>query len=354
MSVELESNIIPQGKNGGLEEKIRERLEELQIEPNEILGQHFLIDEHPIDLLAQSASSESTVIEIGAGTGQLTEALAQKAAKVISLEIDRRYEPILTKIEQQYPNVQIIFKDALALNFERLIPKHKRGRRARNVQIIASLPFHITEPFLHKIVDLPIESATLVVGERLAREIQAPSEESSDFGRLTLLTQTFFEISVIDIIEKDKFFPKPRTNSAIIGFIPKKEDEFRINQSAFLLRKLFLTSERHPSVRHCLIENLAEYAATSKKGTLSRREYARHQRRLVRQHLNRLVRESSAGFQGASRGITIPEENNQLIQNPAGIVERMEIPESILDKPFSQLNNIELKILSMALKQAFH
>lgn len=274
------------------------RIQKLGIRPNENLGQHFLVDQASVDLLTQSVNPGNTAIEIGAGVGQLTQALAQRANKVISVEIDRRYEPDLTQITRQYPNVKVIFGDALALRFGDFIP---RRREDTGVQIVASLPFHITEPFLHKIAGLPIENATLVVGQRLMYTIQASSEESRNFGQLTLLTQTFFDTDVISTIEKKKFYPVPRIDSAIVRLTPKKENEFRSNRRDFLLRRLFVTAKRSPLVKNALKEGLTE--------------------------------------------------ERFLTQNQArAIIEKMGIPDSILDKPLQQLNNSELRILSKALR----
>lgn len=274
------------------------RIQQLGIRPNENLGQHFLVDQASVDLLAKSVNPGNTVIEIGAGVGQLTEALAQRANKVISVEIDRRYEPVLTQITRQYPNVEVIFGDALALRFGDFI---SRQREDTELQIVASLPFHITEPFLHKIAGLPIENATLAVGQRLMYAIQASSEESRNFGQLTLLTQTFFDINVISTIEKKKFYPVPRIDSAIIRLIPKEEHKFRSNRRDFLLRRLFVTAKRSPLVKDALKEGLTE--------------------------------------------------ERFLTQNQArAIIEKMGIPDGILDKPLQQLNNSELRILSKALR----
>lgn len=345
---EAMNNSRPDNENG-LRKLIIGRIEKLGIRLNENLGQHFLVDKPSIDLLAQSVSPGNTVIEVGAGVGQLTEALAQKAARVISIEIDRRYEPILTQITRRHPNVQVIFGDAIALKLQDLIPKREKDA---GVQIVASLPFHITEPFLHKIVGLPIESATLAVGQRLVYAIQASSEESVDFGQLTLLAQTFFDIDVIAAIEKQKFFPVPRTNSAIIRLIPKDEHEFRSNRREFLLRRLFLTAKRSPLVKNALKEGLIEFAQVSEIGTLSKREHNQRLRRSTKAELKRMIAE----YNHFGEIPSVPQKSKevgagQLTQNQArAIIEKIGIPNSILNKPFEQLNNSELRILSKALR----
>lgn len=332
-----------------LKKLVMGRIQQLGIHPNENLGQHFLVDQISIDLLAQSVDPGNTVIEIGAGVGQLTEALAQRAIKVISVEIDRRYEPVLTQITRQYPNVEVIFKDALTLKFESFIPKRKEGA---GLQIVASLPFHITEPFLHKIAGLPIESATLAVGKRLAYAIQAPNEESAAFGRLTLLAQTFFETDIIAEIEKKKFFPIPRTDSTIIKLIPKEEHEFRSSKRDFLLRRLFVIGKRSPLVKNALKEGLIEFAQVSEMGTLSKREHNHRVRKAVKTDLKRMTR--GYNHSGSKRLETQKSreiEEKLLTQNQARArIEKMGIPDSILDKPFQQLDNNELGILSKALR----
>lgn len=338
-----------QDKENALRNLVVERIQQLGIRPNENLGQHFLVDQTSIDLLAQSISPGNTVIEVGSGVGQLTEALAKKATKVISVEIDRRYEPVLAQITRQYPNMEIIFGDALALRFEDFIPKRKEDT---GVQIVASLPFHITEPFLHKIAGLPIESATLAVGERLAYAIQAPNEENAAFGQLTLLAQTFFETDVIAGIEKKEFFPIPRTDSAIIRLIPKEEYEFRSSKRDFLLRRLFVTAKRSPLVKNALKEGLIEFAQVSEVGTLSKKEHNHRLRRAVKAGLKRMVGDYNH-FRETQPQASKPRDTEErfLTQNQArAIIEKIGIPDSILDKPFQQLNNSELGILSRALR----
>ncbi|RJQ25215.1 hypothetical protein C4577_06185 [Candidatus Parcubacteria bacterium] len=335
--------------NNQLLRVVKDRIVKLGIRPNENLGQHFLVDQASIDLLAQSVHPGNTVIEVGTGVGQLTEALAEKAGKVISIEIDQRYEPILTDITNRYPNIQVIFGDAVALKLQDLIPKQKDGE---GVQIVANLPFHITEPFLHKIVGLPIENVTLVVGQRLALAIKALSEDSPDFGQLTLLAQTFFDINVLSTVEKQKSFPVPRTDSVIIRLTPKEEHEFRSNKRDFLFRRLFLTAKRNPLVKNCLKEGLIEFERVKQMGTLSKKEHNHRLRSSARVALKRLVDEYNHSRGTAPTPQKPTEEDlKQLSQNQArSIIDKMNIPESILSKPFEQLNNNELEILSKALR----
>lgn len=340
------------GKGDAMKAIVMSRIATSGINPNENLGQHFLIDSDAIGILAQFVTPGNTVIEVGAGVGQLTEALAQKAANVIAIEIDTRYEPLLEQVTQEHPNVQIVYGDAIALRIQDLFPKRKRGAKDQPaIQIISSLPYHITEPFMHKLIDLPVESTTLVVGQRFARAIQAKDEESSDFSKLTLLAQVFFDIDQIAEIDKQKFFPVPRTDSAIIRLTPRDVKELRSNKRDFIFRRLFLTAKRSPLVKNALKEGLIEFAQLSQVGTLGKREYHRKVRSSSRTELRETVAEyNKLGKIGEDPQL---DETNtvQLTQNQArAIIEEMGISEDILSKPFEQLDNNELKALSKALK----
>ncbi len=284
-----------------LREFVVNRLNELGIRPNENLGQHFLVDGDAIDTLTNSVVLGAAVIEVGAGVGQLTEALAERANEVVSVEIDKRYRPILTQIERTYPNVRIVYGDILALEISALVGKHKG-----QTQIVASLPYYITEPFLHKITEFPMHNATLVVGKRLMYAMEAISENDPSFGQLTLLTQTFFYPQVIRTIEKKKFFPVPRTDSAIIRLTPKTREEINLSRRDYLLKRLFVTARYSPLTKNALKEGLIELARLS---------------------------------------------GETLTQNQArAIISEMDVPNDVLDRPFQQLSNENLKALSRALR----
>jgi len=117
---------------------INRRLVEIDATPNEKIGQHFLVNQEAIDLLRQTVAPGSTVIEVGSGPGHVTERLAEHAAKLYGIEIDRRYHPLLDKISRDRGNVEIIYGDALKVDFNRLLPTG----RDNDGQVVASLPFH--------------------------------------------------------------------------------------------------------------------------------------------------------------------------------------------------------------------
>lgn len=285
-----------------LRKLIVERAKKLRFRPDENLGQHFLTDESVIEILVESVGTNDIVIEVGAGLGQLTEALAKKAKKVISIEIDKRCQPVLNQAARRNRNVKIIYGDVLAMNFKDLFP---RFEQSLGIKMVSSLPFHISEPLLHKLALSPINSATLVVGRKLVASTCAVNEESSSFGQLTIFAKTFFDIQVLALVDKSKFFPSPRANAAVIKLTPKSEDFF-LNKRNFVLRRLLTPLPRNPLVKNAVKEGLIKYD------------------RIIRQKL--------------------------LTQNQAQkIIEETNIPDEVLKKTFQQLNNKELRILSIGL-----
>lgn len=319
------------------------RMQQLDIEQNEDLGQHFLIDEKAIQKIVAEATRYSTVIEIGPGVGQLTERLAQVAPKVIAIEIDERYAPVLAELEQQYPNLSIVYADALACGLEKRI--RELQSQDEEVQIIANLPYHITEPFMKKVATLGI-SVSIMVGERFATAASRQNPSSPEYTALSLLTQSFFDVEVVAQVPREAFVPEPRTQSALLRLTPKSEGGAMVGKCDFIAQRLFLTANKSPLVKNVIKEALIAYSQATVKAGKSKAEVHRSLRRQVRQDLRRTVM-----IYNASRQLDEQEDEHQIMsQNQARqVIDQLSIPNTILEKPFSQLNNVEIRQLVLAL-----
>ena len=124
-----------------LKEKFNSFCKEYKIIPNLELDQFFMIDPFTIEEMVELAkvNKNDVVLEIGSGFGFLTEVLAKKAKKVITIEIDKRFERILKREFKKFKNVQIIIGNAL--NY---ISKLKFKK------IVSNPPYRICEPLMHK------------------------------------------------------------------------------------------------------------------------------------------------------------------------------------------------------------
>ncbi len=321
------------------------QLEAEGIDLSERLGQHFLVDERVISELATTVIVGSKVIEVGSGIGHVTEALAQRAGSVVGIEIDKRFQPVLEDVQKRNSRIRFIFGDALRVQFGSLIGRDEEA------QIIANLPFHITEPFMYKLIDLPITNAVLMLGDNVAREFQE-SEASMGFGKLSLLGQTFFDSRVLTQVPREAFFPRPRTDAVIMEFDPKDKREVQANPADYVFAYLFRRAGRYGLVVNDMKQALVEASQRGGGSDLSKRESHRRDRSNAKRELRQLLGEyngsrdiSVFGNSDRSRGGTIVSQSQAL-----DVIGKMGIPESVLGKPFFRLDNQDVRELTAAVR----
>lgn len=325
-----------------LRDRVSIALDSAGISANEKLGQHFLVDQKIVDLIAQEAQPDTVVIEVGAGVGQLTEALAQRANSVVSYEIDRRFSPILDALQEKTDNLEIVYADVLGANLAKTVRKAKG-----EAQIIANLPYHITEPFMHLASSLGVPM-TLMVGRNFSEAVSISDPESLRFTTLTMLAQAFFEIYHVTEVPRESFDPEPRTESDVIRFVPKGEARY-LSREDFLVQQLFLTQHKSPPVINVLKEAIIKHDEESSYGTKDKKETRRQSRRAVKQELRQLL---SHLQNGAISDMEEVDTGSVMSQSKAlEIIHRMQIPDQILNKPFSRLNNSEVRVLANCLSQ---
>src|SRR5690349_15442794 len=111
---------------------LKNLMQSLGLRPKDYLGQNFLISEEVLDEIISAAEikKSDTIIEIGPGLGVLTQRLADKAGRVVAIEKDKNFVPILKKFYSKNKNVEIIEEDVLKFNFE-VFP--------RNYKIVANI-----------------------------------------------------------------------------------------------------------------------------------------------------------------------------------------------------------------------
>ena len=179
-------------------------------------GQNFLIDLHVLDKITASAQigPEDVCVEIGPGIGSLTQALAERAAKVIAVEIDSRLIPILNKNVEGYENVSILNEDFLKLDLAGYLAKE--GIQGP-IKVIANLPYYITTPVIMGLLEgaVPLHSITVMVQEEVARRMQA-GPGTKDYGALSLAVQYYSKPEIVAFVPPNCFIPRPNVGSAVI------------------------------------------------------------------------------------------------------------------------------------------
>lgn len=306
-------------------------MEGTEIYPSKGLGQHILINEAALNIFSENTVKGGNVIEIGAGPGNITERIAQNAKKIVAIEIDRNFEPILSDLQMEYKNIEVVYKDVLNLNLAKLM------KNGSEWQIMSNLPFHITEPFLKQIIDLPVSEAVLILGKQMADRIRDDNPLSFGFTRTGLTVQTFFDSNKLMDLPSRYFYPEPGTDSAIVVLIPREKAEYRGNRKLSILRHLFLTESKRQSVGNIIKE---AYGKVDDEVVRGKEERNRYDRRQTKRDLKVMAR--NGGYIGIGEQFTRYDNGEKLFV-------RLGLSNDILSRPFSSLDNQDLRELVIAL-----
>ncbi len=217
-------------------------------------GQNFITDKNLlVSIVAQAGvSADDTVVEIGCGAGTLTKALAEVAKKVVSFEVDKSLQPVLSRTLAGVDNAEIVFKDFLKVNLEEL--ENKTG----DYCVVANLPYYVTTPLIMKLLEdgKRVKSITVMVQEEVARRLCA-KENTPDYGAITAVIALRASAQIIKKVPRTMFTPRPNVDSAVVkltvqdGRLPVSDPELykKTVHAAFLSRRKTLENNLINSFR---------------------------------------------------------------------------------------------------------
>ena len=197
------------------------------------LGQNFLADAswRSRILSALGVRSSDVWLEIGAGHGEMTRGLAQKAARVVAIELDPKLVHTLRALAAGQANIEVVAGDVLKLDLARLAG-------AQPFRVYGSLPYYITSPILHRLFACAgyIESLHIVVQLEVAARLAARPGRR-DYGYLSVATQYFTRPEIVFRIPPGAFRPRPKVASALVALrVPGARAEMGIPDDAAFLR----------------------------------------------------------------------------------------------------------------------
>lgn len=255
--------------------------------PKKSFGQNFLTDARITDAIAHACVPDSErgvarVVEIGAGTGVLTERLLERAAHVTAIERDRDLLPILRErfaaaIDEG--RLLLVEGDAATVDFESAL-----GSAPPRV-LAGNLPYQITGRLVERAchASSSLERAVFMVQREVADRLIAPAG-SKDYGALTVFVQAAFDVDRVVLASRGAFFPQPAVDSAVVRFEPRAEriaetPAFRsLVKAAFAQRRKTLRNAWSSIGPREVVEAFASDAAISldRRGeTLTTGEFAR-------------------------------------------------------------------------------
>ncbi len=215
-------------------------------------GQNFLIDAHVLGKIVRAAGigPDDRVIEVGPGIGTLTQELAERAKKVICVEIDRNLVEILGETLADYDNVEIINEDILKVDPEAL--RQRLGDEEGRIIMVANLPYNITSPLIMKYFEEApfVETFVLMLQEEVAVRMQAEAG-SKEYGSLSVATAYYADAEIAAYVPLNCFYPRPKVGSAVIRLdrhdkppveVYDEELLFRVVRAAFNQRRKMLSN----------------------------------------------------------------------------------------------------------------
>ena len=199
------------------------------------MGQNFLTASWVPADIADSAQldSDTAVLEIGPGVGCLTEQLALRAGKVLSVELDRSLESVLRETMAAYDNVEILFGDILKQHIPALVREHFGGMRA---VVCANLPYNVTSPVLTALIRSDcFETITVMIQREVARRICA-APNTPDYGAFSLFVQWHMRPELLFDVPPHCFHPQPKVTSSVIRLTRRKEKPFAVSDEQLLFK----------------------------------------------------------------------------------------------------------------------
>ena len=209
------------------------------------LGQNFLINKDIIKKIADIGiiNKDTNIIEIGPGSGSLTEELLKRNPKqIFAIEFDKDLSNYLEKIKNNYQNFNYEISDALTFDEKKIFKK--------NSIIFGNLPYNISLKLLIKwIYSDPwppfYDQMILMFQKEVAERIVATSNNKK-YGRISILTDARLDVKFHFNISKKEFNPEPKVDSSVLSFTPKKNTKFKLKDLNILsdLTKIIFNTKR--------------------------------------------------------------------------------------------------------------
>ena len=188
--------------------------------PRRAFGQNFVVDPNTVRKIARLADVRAGdfVLEIGAGLGSLTLALAETGAEIVAVEIDNGLVEVLRVNTASLPNVEIIHGDAMQLDWQPLLTKSKHWH------VVANLPYNLATPIVADILDglSQVDHLLVMVQSEVADRLVA-QVGSDAYGAVSVKINYWATAKIVGAVPATVFFPQPRVESALVDIRRRSE-----------------------------------------------------------------------------------------------------------------------------------
>lgn len=189
------------------------------------LGQNFLADHHAADKIVDALGdvSDRLVVEIGPGKGALTDVLAERAGRLIAIELDRMLATELRYKYSRLRNIEVLEGDVLKIDFRTVLHRtigpldDLRPIKPSRARVVGNLPFYITSDILLRLFDFHDQFDVIVI--MVQREVAdriAAQPGSRDYGLLSATAQLYCKVENLFTLPPGAFSPPPRVHSSVL------------------------------------------------------------------------------------------------------------------------------------------
>jgi len=218
------------------------RFQQAGIKPRTDLGQNFLIDMNLHRVLVETAriGPDDVILEVGTGTGGLTQQMAPLAAAVVSVEVDRDLHQLAGEELYYAPNVTLLLADALKTKSRiepavlEAVQRQLDAAPGRRWKLVANLPYSVATPLISNLLalDRPPCTMTVTVQKEVADRIVAPPGVK-DYGAFAIWVQSQCRAEIVRVLAPSVFWPRPKVSSAFVQITLDETLRQRIPDRAF-------------------------------------------------------------------------------------------------------------------------
>ncbi len=198
---------------------IKSLLAEHGLRPKKKFGQNFLHDGNQMRRILDAAdlTPGETVLEVGPGTGALTERLLEAGARVVAVEIDRDLEPILRQRTEPWADRFVLHVGSALAGKHDLSPEVMGLLQGDRFKLVANLPYNVASPLLANLcVDEPAMTAAVVMVQREVADRLTAGPGGKDYGPLGIIVQATCEARTVAVLSPSCFWPAPTVASAVV------------------------------------------------------------------------------------------------------------------------------------------
>lgn len=227
--------------------RIHELLGEGGLAPRRDLGQNFVADPNTVRRIAHlsGVGPGDHVVEIGAGLGSLTLALAETGASVTAVEVDRGIVPVLREVVAGQPDIRVVETDAMATDWDDLLAASPTWT------LVANLPYNVGTPLVCDLLDdVPAITSMLVMVQKEVAERFAARPGSKQYGAVSVKVAYWADARVVATVPASVFVPRPNVESALVRIDRREPPDVEPGPLFELVRQAF--GQRRKMLRRSL------------------------------------------------------------------------------------------------------